>query len=244
MTIHMTQGTVIHTARAMTMDNAALYRLMTWLSPGYPVGAFAYSQGMEQAFEQGIVTDTASMQNWLKSTLTNGPGRTDAALFVCAHRAAAARDGDELSETAELGRALAPSRERKLETCAQGQAFMTVTRAAWAGEDIEALAETLGAEPPYPVAVGAVSSLAGIDEEPALTAFLQALVANLVSAGVRLIPLGQTDGQRVQSALADIVFTAAAEALAADLDDIGSIGIIADIYSMRHETQYTRLFRS
>ena len=240
----MVMGIHIRTTPSMSMDNAVLYRLMTWLSPGYPVGAFAYSQGMEQAFEQGVVTDTASMQSWLESTLTGGPGRTDAALFVRAHRAVTAGDMDELTEIAQLGRALAPSRERKLETCAQGQAFITVTRAAWAGDDVEALAETLGAEPPYPVAVGAVAALSGIAEEPALTAFLQAVVANLVSAGVRLIPLGQTDGQRVQSALAEIVFATAAEALAADIEDIGSIGIIADIYSMRHETQYTRLFRS
>lgn len=236
--------TIITGTTAIRMDNAALYRLMTWLSPGYPVGAFAYSQGIEQAFEQGVVTDTESLRTWLESTLAFGSGRTDAALFVRAHRASADGDLEGVGEIAALGRALSPTKERRLETCAQGQAFMTVTRAAWPGAEIEALAAAFGVEPPYPVCVGAVSAAAGIAVEPALTAFLQAVVANLVSAAVRLIPLGQTDGQRVQAAMAAAVMTAAEAALDAPEDDIGGIGVVADIFSMRHETQYTRLFRS
>jgi urease accessory protein len=149
-----------------------------------------------------------------------------------------------LREAAELAAALAPSRERFLETTAQGRAFLDVTQAAWPCE-LSTISLKSGAEPlAYPVAVAVASAGHEIPLEQSLAAYLQALAANWISAGVRLIPLGQTDGQRVTAFLEPVVAEAARRALAATLDDAGSAVFRADIAAMRHETQYTRLFRS
>ena len=225
-------------------EAAALYRLMTWLSPAFPVGAFSYSSGIEWAVEAGDILDAASLRDWLASLLAEGSGFCDGVLLAHAHRAASSGDARALRDIAELAAALVPSRERQLETSAQGRAFVDIARAAW---DCDRLAPMIAAcEGPivYPVAVGVVSSAHGIPLAPTMHAFLHALVSNWISAGARLIPLGQTDSQRVLALLEPVVAATAKRALAASLDDLGSATFRADLASLRHETQYTRLFRS
>jgi urease accessory protein len=173
-----------------------------------------------------------------------GGGACDAVLFAHAHRAALAQDDEALVTVAELAAAFAPSKERQLETTAQGNAFLTVTRAAWPCAAIDRLAACWGGPYAYPVAVAVAAAGHGIAVEPALAAYLQAVVANLISAAVRLIPLGQTDGQRVLASLEGVVAELVPRALATPLDEIGSAACRADIASLRHESQYTRLFRS
>jgi urease accessory protein len=221
-----------------------LFRLMAWLSPAYPVGAFSYSSGIEWAVEAGDITDSGSLRAWLVAMLADGSGFCDAALFAQAHRAADADDAAVLRDVAELAAALAPSKERLLETTAQGNAFVEATRAAWPTPALDALRKAWDGPVAYPVAVAVTAAGHGIDCEPALAGFLQALAANWVSAGVRLIPLGQSQGQRVLAALEAAVAAAAQRALAASLDDVGSGTFRADLAGLRHETQYTRLFRS
>jgi urease accessory protein len=230
---------------AMTdAEAAALYRLMTWLSPAFPVGGFAYSSGIEWAVEVGDITDANSLKDWLAAVLTDGSGFCDGVFLAQAHRAVAA-DGDcVLREIAELAAAFVPSRERQLETTTQGRAFIEIARAAW---DCDGLAQTIAqcdGAIVYPVAVGIVSAAHAIPLQPALHAFLHALVSNWISAGSRLIPLGQTDSQRVLAALEPTVSETAKRVLAAKLDDLGSATFRADLAGLRHETQYTRLFRS
>lgn len=221
-------------------DPGALYRLMAWLSPAYPIGAFSYSSGIEWAVEAGDIADAKSLQSWITSILAHGAARCDAVLFVHAYRAAAAADVTTLEEVNALALALAPSRERYLETTAQGRAFLDTTRASWPAPALIAPEGAIA----LPVAVGICCAAHGVAVAPALQAYLHAMVANLISAGVRLVPLGQTDGQRVLAALEEAVGKAADNALAAGLDDIGSAAFRADLASMHHETQYTRLFRS
>jgi urease accessory protein len=223
---------------------SALYRLMAWLSPSYPVGAFSYSSGIEWAVEVGDIKDAETLRDWLAVMLGEGSGVCDAVLFAHAHRAAAADDGKALRAVAELAAAFASSKERHLETTAQGNAFIAATGAAWPCAALDRLKSAWNGPVAYPVAVAVAASGHGIALEPALAAFLQAVAANLVSAGVRLIPLGQTDGQRVLAALEPVVAATAARALGLTLDDIGSAAFRADLASSRHETQYTRLFRS
>ena len=227
-----------------TSDAAALYRLMAWLSPAYPVGAFSYSSGLEWAVEAGDVSDATTLLRWLTTVIGNGGGFCDATLLVHAYRAAAAQDDRALKDVAELAAAFAPSKERSLETTAQGRAFIDATQAAWPCVALSRLMATCEGPFAYPVAVGMAAAGHDIPLEDALTAFLHAVAANLVSAGVRLIPLGQTDGQRVLASLEPVIATTASRALAAALDDIGGAAFRADIASMRHERQYTRLFRS
>ncbi|MGC2780626.1 MAG: urease accessory protein UreF [Bradyrhizobium sp.] len=229
---------------AMTeLEAAALYRLMTWLSPAFPVGGFSYSSGIEWAVEAGDVGDAASLRGWLSTMLTDGSGFCDAVFLVHAHRAVALNDMENLREVAELAAAFVPSRERQLETTAQGRAFIEIARSAWsrAGLD-EAVAQCQAIV--YPVAVGLVGAVHAIPLRPLLHAFLHAVTSNWISAGSRLIPLGQTDSQRVLAALEPVVTATAARAWSASLDEIGSSIFRADLATLRHETQYTRLFRS
>jgi urease accessory protein len=226
------------------LDPSALYRLMAWFSPSYPIGAFSYSSGLEWAVGSGDIIDADSLLGWLKVMMTDGAGFYDGVFFVHAWRACDRSDDASLCAILELAAALTPSRERFLETTAQGRAFLEATRAAWPCATLNRLTATGDYALAYPVVAGAAATGHHIPLERALPTYLQALAANWVSAGVRLIPLGQTDGQRVIASLEPIVAVTAERALLAALDDAGSAAFCADLASMRHETQYTRLFRS
>jgi urease accessory protein len=225
-------------------EAAALYRLMTWLSPAFPVGAFSYSSGIEWAVEAGDIADAASLKDWLAAMLADGSGFCDGVFLAHGHRAAAAGDETALRDIAELAAALVPSRERQLETSAQGRAFIEIARAAWNSDGLDPMISACGSTIVYPIAVGLVSAVHAIPLGSTMHAFLHALVSNWISAGSRLIPLGQTDSQRVLAALEPVVVSTGKRALDASLDDLGSATFRADLASLRHETQYTRLFRS
>ena len=226
----------------MTEEQGALYRLMAWLSPAYPVGAFSYSSGIEWAVESGDIKDATTLRAWLAVIMADGGGLCDAVFFAHAHRAVA--DDKALRAVVELAAAFAPSKERHLETTAQGRAFVEATRAAWPCAALDRLAAVWDGPVAYPVAVGVAAAGHGVAIEPALHAYLHAVTANLISAGVRLIPLGQTDGQRLLAAFEPVVAATAARALVTPLDQAGGAAFRADLASMLHETQYTRLFRS
>jgi urease accessory protein len=226
------------------LSDSALYRLMTWMSPTYPVGAFGYSGGIEWAVEAGDIADAETLCHWLATMISHGSVFCDAALFTHTHRAACDGDDQVLTAIAELAAAFIGSKERFLETTAQGQAFLQITRTAWPTPSLDRLTAAWGGPLTYPVAVAAACAGHGIALIPALHAFVHGVVSNLVSAGVRLIPLGQTDGQRVLAALETRIAAATARALVTAVDEIGAATPRADIAGMRHETQYTRLFRS
>lgn len=224
-----------------------LLRLMTWLSPSFPVGAFAYSHGLEHAVERGDVNDAETLIRWVGGILVFGAGRLDAALFRAAHEAMCDRDDARLAWAVERGEAQRGTAEMALESTAQGRAFLDNLLKVWPQPRLSAWREKLDQtqrEPAYPVAVGVGCALSDIPLRPALVAYLNAFAANLVSAVVRLAPLGQTDGQRSLAALEETIVEAAAAALRRAPDDLGSAALAVDWHSMQHETQYTRLFRS
>ena len=224
-------------------DSGAALPLLIWLSPTFPVGAFAYSHGLEWAVETGDIADASSLQDWLTDLLAFGAPRSDAMLFAAAFRAAEAADWRELTEINMLAVALTASAERRLETTAQGAAFVAAARAAW---DCEALRRFEAAEGTvaYPIAVAAVASAHAVPLDMSLKAFILAQVANLVSATLRLGPIGQTDGQKILARLLPRIQDLAHEARTADLAGLGGCAFRSDIAAMRHETQYSRLFRS
>jgi urease accessory protein len=225
-------------------ETAVLYRLMTWLSPSFPVGSFSYSSGIEWAVEAGDIADANSLRDWLAAMLTDGSGFCDGVFLAHAHRAVEADRDDMLREVAELAAAYASSRERQLETATQGRAFIEIARTAWDCDGLTQAVAACGGPIVYPVAVGIIGAAHAIPLTPLLHAFLHGLVSNWISAGSRLIPLGQTDSQRVLAALEPFVAATAKRALLATLDDLGGATFRADLASLRHETQYTRLFRS
>jgi len=234
---------------AMT-DTAAMsgvYRLAVWLSPSFPVGAYTYSSGLEHAVERGLATDADSLHDWVETILQAGQGRIDADLFRDAYRAVEADDTDGLESVLEMADAMRGTSELALESAAQGDAFLTAVRASWPDARLDALAgmaARMERKPAYAVAVAAAAAVHAVPLRDALIAFLHAIAANLVSAGLRLVPLGQTDGQRVTARLELVVVAATDAALARSPEDIGAATPMVDWTSMQHEIQYTRLFRS
>ncbi|GJD93266.1 urease accessory protein UreF [Methylobacterium iners] len=219
-------------------------RLLAWLSPTYPVGAYAYSHGLEAAVEAGDVRDEGGLAEWLADVLENGSGRNDLILAAAAHAAAMRDDAAELAAANELALALAPSRELRLETTQQGRSFLDATLNAWPHPRLACLAEGLPGELAYPVAFGLAAGAHGMALAPALSGFGLAFVQNLVSAALRLAPVGQSAGTRLIASLAPRVTALAATIPGLSLDDVGSATLRLDLGSFRHETQYSRIFRS
>jgi urease accessory protein len=217
--------------------NAALLRLMTWLSPAFPVGGFAYSHGLERAVHDRVVTDRENLEEWLRALIDIGSGWNDAVLFAEAWRRA--KEGGSLGELAAFGEALAGSEERHRESLLLGGAFLEAAAAWPAG-----IARELPGDCPYPVAVGAVAGAHGVPLGTALGAFLQAFAANLVQASIRLGVTGQSGAVETMVALEPLVLATAARAERSTLDDLGSATVMSDIMAMRHEVQHSRIFRS
>lgn len=250
-TTTITRTTILTATRTRFMDaispepaNFAELPLLIWLSPAFPVGSFAYSHGLEWAVEAGDIADAATLRAWLTDLLHFGAPRADAILFACAFRAAHCGDWAALQEINALTVALAGSSERRLETSAQGAAFLAAMRAAWTCPALEHLPAAGGDSVGYPIAVGVAAAGHRLDLGLSLQAFVLSLFANFVSAAVRLGAIGQTDGQKTLAAILPDVRRLAAEAAAAELDDLGGCAFRSDIAAMRHETQYSRLFRS
>ncbi len=224
------------------MDERTLYRLMVWLSPNFPVGAFAYSHGIEWAVEDGRIINSDTLIDWLSDVIQVGSGWSDAVLFSNAYDAN--ENQKSLLELNNLACALAPTSERFLETTAQGNAFVKAILDSWAWNNSAEICAALKPNVSYPIIVAMAARGHGIDKKLALHAFIQATAANLVSAGVRLIPLGQSAGQQIIVKLEKVIESITKVASVAEISEIGGVAFLSDIASMQHETQYTRLFRS
>jgi urease accessory protein len=220
---------------------ASLYRLMSWLSPTYPVGTQTFSHGLEWCVEAGEVTDAVQAGDWIQGVLRYGSGRADAVLLTHAARANSAA---AVREVAELALALCSSAERRLESTALGHAFYQATRNSWPCRRLELL-EALGEDAiPYPVAVGVATAGHGIPNHVARMAYLHAFAASLIAAAVRLVPLADTEGQRLMAAMEPSVRAVAQTTGQLPLEGLGGCAILADIASMCHEMQHPRQFRS
>jgi urease accessory protein len=215
--------------------------LLIWLSPAFPVGAFAYSQGLETATERGWVMDAATLSAWLTALVRHGPLRNDLILLSLVHRAP---DDATIAALAELATALQPSRERAEEAAVQGAAFIDAYRAAWTAAEIRPAVIPANAPVTLPVAVGIAARAHGFPLLSTLIAYGTAAQANLVSAAIRLGVIGQFDGQRVLAAALPVLREVCGSAIRASEEDLGGAAFAADLASILHETQTTRLFRS
>ena len=241
----ITTTTPITMAATTTMDDAVQARLLAWLSPAYPIGAFSYSHGLEMAVEDGAVTDRAGLVAYAEAALLHGAGGVDAGLLALAWRAAARGDDAALDEVTELAAAWRGTAELALEATQPGAAFAQVTQAAWPEPRFRSFAARHAGRLTHAVAFGAAAAFHAIPLRAACHGWLAAFAANIVSAGVRLVPLGQTDGQIATAALLPAIAQATDAALAVTAaEELGSAAVLIDLFSLRHETQYTRLFRS
>ena len=225
-------STTTTTGTATTMRTDAVLTLAQWLSPAYPVGAFAYSHGLEAAVAVGWVLDGADLEDWLTEVLETGAGHNDALLLAAAYRA---ETPDALAEVDATARAFAASKERLAETDQQGAAFTATTHVIRGGDPTPR---------PYPVAVGAAAARAGLPLDLTQEMYLQAFLSNLVAAGQRLLPVGQTAGQAILNRLTARIPAVAAATRSGDLETLSATAFLTDIAAMRHETQATRIFRT
>lgn len=226
------------------MTDAQLYRLLAWLSPAYPIGAYTYSHGLETAVEEGLVTGADGLALWLEAVLSHGSGYSDAIFLKEGWRAVMEGDEGRLSGLSERAMAFQPAAELRLETAQQGRAFLAATGKAWPCPALDRL-QTAGLPAlPYPIVVGVASAGHGIALRWSIAGYLHGLAANLVSAAVRLVPLGQSDGLAVLARLEATVGNVTDTALESGLGDLASAVPMVDWCAIRHETQYTRLFRS
>jgi len=227
-----------------TTTEADLGRLLAWTSPAYPIGGFSYSHGIEMAVEQGLLRNRADLAGYIGAVLADGAAAVDGPLLAAAWRAAHARDEAALDAVAILGAAFRGTAETALESLQQGDSFARITQSAWPDARFAAFAARHPGRLAHAVTFGAAAGFCTLPLRAACYAYLSGFVANLVSAGVRLVPLGQTDGQIATAALVADVTRATDVALATSLDAMGSAAPMLDLFSMAHETQYTRLFRS
>jgi urease accessory protein len=229
------------------LQPVSLLRLQSLLSPAFPIGSYSYSHGLEWAVEAGHVHDRKSLVDWLEADLCYGSGRNEAIFFSEAWRCAIGDDRAELLAIAELAAAFRGTSEFALESSQQAAACLATLRRVWPDHVLDWLSEILRerhVQPALAVVLGVRLARQGIPADLALPVFLQSYIGNLVIAGVRLIPLGQTDGQLAIAELEEAVLGASAQAKKATIDDLGSAAFMVDLASMAHETQYTRLFRS
>ena len=217
---------------AITTEPRQLLQLLAFMSPAFPIGGFAYSHGLEWAIDDGAVTTAEDVREWIEALLIHGSGWNDAVLFSASYDAK-----DEVRmDIDELALALAASRERALETSDLGQSFAKAVATLSAGKTMNFQT--------YPVAVAAACQKTCIDKRAGLLAYLQAFTNNLIAVAVRLVPLGQTKGLEVMGGFMPIIANAVERAMISSLDDLGSSTLLSDISAMRHETQYSRVFRS
>ncbi len=204
-----------------------LLTLSQWLSPAFPVGAFAFSHGVETAVREGRIGCAGDLRFWLGDLFDHGSIRSDIVLLAAAWRKEPDAD--------MVARAFQPSAERLEEAQQLGAAFARTVRSVWELDLPDLL---------YPVAVGRAAALKDLPLEETAALYAQSFAANLVSAAVRLVPLGQTEGQAVLAALAPACDKLGREAAGFTLDDLANAAFLSDIAAMRHESLEPRLFQS
>ena len=202
--------------------------LQAWFSPAFPIGAYSYSHGLETAIQGGLINDEVSLQSWVSTLLLDGSGRNDG-LFI-----KAAYEGEEEANTLCLS--LCPSKERWQETTELGQAFCRAVNNSYHTNLPDGLA--------YPVAVGQAARTIGLDLGLTIQSYLQAFAANLISVGVRAIPIGQHAGQDCLVGLCPVIEEGAAEAAETTLDEVGSAAMLSDLMAMKHEQSVPRIYRT
>ena len=224
-------STALTTANHTAMTTDAALILQQWFSPGFPVGAYAYSHGLEHVIDTGGITGIDDLRDWLRDLIAFGGGAADITLLAASYRA----KKPDVADIDGAARAFAASADRLLETTQQGSAFARTVDAIW---------QTNIGSLTYPVAVGQAARIHDLPLDLTTRMYLHAFAANLISAAVRLVPLGQTEGQALLAELGPLIAEISTEARDRDLCDLAGHCFAADIAAMRHETQYSKVFRT
>lgn len=206
--------------------------LTQWFSPSFPLGSFAYSHGLEVAISEGKVTCATTLESWLKMTLMRGAGRVDSAILSLV------LSGENAEDMADFARAIAGTKERWEETFEQGRAF---------ARTLNTMQDTRFSSLPnaaLPVVVGLAARGLEMPKKTVISLYLSSFTSNLVSAAVRFVPLGQSEGQKTLAALHPVIETVANAALNATFEDLTTSSFAADLDAARHEDMEVRIFKS
>ncbi len=212
--------------------DAKFLTLTQWLSPSFPVGAFAYSHGLEQAIRSHWIENGEDLREWLDTLIRHGSGRSDA---IWIRLAWACKDMSDVQELNAQCRAFAPALERQREAERQGAAFSNVASHVW-GLKLPMLQ--------LPINLGFAARQEGLDIEAVIALYLQSFLSNLTAAAQRLMPMGQTEGQSILAQLNAACIEVAADSRDMGIEDISSTAFLSDIAAMQHETLQPRIFQS
>jgi urease accessory protein len=224
------------------MDATALLMLLQLTSPALPVGAYGYSEGLETLVDQGLIRSAADLQIWLQESLAAGSISIESAILIRTHRAWVQGNQPEVIYWNHWLSATRETAELQQQNWQMGRSLLKLLQDLypdrdWSGWNMQ---ENWNMAIVFALAAG----LAEIDEYTAVLGYLQSWASNLVSAGVKLIPLGQTAGQKLMLQLAKPITNRADRSLHLPDDQLFSCSWGLSIASMTHETQYSRLFRS
>ena len=222
----------------MLTDRTHLLRILHLASPALPIGAFHFSQGLEYAVEANWVRDEPSSRTWIAGVATHSIGTLDLPVLLRLHRAASIDDADDLRRWDRFLLAARETEELRAEDRHMGSALARILR------ELGALGSSPTGQPGYARMFAVACAHWNIAEGDALQAYAWAWAENQILAAVKLVPLGQSAGQRLLHSLVPLLEEIATQAFDIDDDDIGACAVMQGLASARHEYQYTRLFKS
>ncbi|MBV8886911.1 MAG: urease accessory protein UreF [Chroococcidiopsidaceae cyanobacterium CP_BM_RX_35] len=229
-------------------NNQALLCLLQLASPALPVGAYSYSEGLETLVENGTINSQLSLKHWLEQELCYGAIRLEAAVMLRAYHSARMGDAEVLRGWNHWLSATKETEELRQQSWQMGQSLMRLLQSMPPTDtpilSLESLAQVVGTPCNFAIAFGIAAADWNIDSLHSVLGYLHSWTTNLVTSGVKLIPLGQTSGQQLLLESQSHLIVAADEILALRDDDLMSCGWGLALSSMAHETQYSRLFRS
>ena len=225
-----------------------LLRLLQLVSPSLPVGAYSYSEGLETLTQIGSIHDRKTLQHWLEQELRVGAAQMEGAIVVRAYRALQGEDAVVgLRYWNQWYEAARETEELRNQSLQMGRSMMKVLQGLEASGDFDRLRlEPMLLEERwhFPIAFAIAAVAWEIALPDVLLGYFQSWSSNLIAAGIKLIPLGQTDGQRISWSMQEPIAAAVVAVMALDDDDLGSCSWGVALASMQHETLYSRLFRS
>ncbi|WP_448282805.1 urease accessory protein UreF [Phormidesmis priestleyi] len=235
----------------MVQENALL-RLLQLASSTLPVGAYSYSEGVEAIVQSGKIESAESLEHWLRQELRYGAVRLEAAVMIRAVRLLAGNSKKSFDPATLLywNRWLSAARETeesRSQSWQMGRSLMRLFQDLHPDSSFltpHSSLLTSSENCNFAIAFGIVSASWEIDERSSVLGFLHSWATNLISAGVKLIPLGQTAGQRLLLGLGEAIERSTSEILTLQDDDLATCGWGLSLASMAHETLYSRLFRS
>lgn len=230
----------------LNLQNLTILHLLQLASPTLPVGAYSYSDGLETLVENGVINNSKNLKHWLEQELSYGAIRLETAVMIRAYRSVGTSNFEALGYWNAWVTAAKETAELQSQSWQMGNSLMRLFLDLQhpAETSLQELATAAGSPCNYAIAFGIVAANWQIDETSVILGYLHSWASNLIGAGVKLIPLGQTAGQQLLLEINSNITLATPEILALKDDDLSSCGWGLALASMAHETQYTRLFRS